>query len=149
MASCRARILAIDPKLDVAALWIFAPKAIEPVPLGEHDPAIGEQVEIWGYGPKRFRSFPAAVSLPEPEPADREPWLLAAQGVKQRQITIFGDSGGPMVRAGRLVGVHWGYTNTEGDPRKYVRAVGCDKLRDWLKPRLSAELFRRCTGNLN
>jgi hypothetical protein len=141
------RILAIDPKLDVAALWIYAPKKIAPVPLGQHNPAIGQRVEVWGFGPRRFRSFLAELTLPEPEPADREPWLLAAQGIEKKQITIFGDSGGPMVREGKLVGVHWGYTNSEGDSRKYVRAVGCDKLREWLKGRLSNDLFQRCTGD--
>jgi Trypsin-like peptidase domain len=144
-----ARILAIDQKVDIAALWIFAPKKIKPVPLGQHDPLIGEQVEIWGYGPKRFRSFMAEVALPLPQPLEERRWLLAAQGVQDKQVTIPGDSGGPMVRQGALVGVHWGYTNTEGDPRRYVRAVGCDKVRDWLQTQLSPDLWRRCTAMAN
>ena len=144
-----ARILAIDQEVDIAALWIFAPKRIKPVPLGRHDPVIGQQVEIWGYGPKRFRSFLAEVALPLPQPQDERRWLLAAQGVQDKQVTIPGDSGGPMVQQGALVGVHWGYTNTEGDARRYVRAVGCDKVRDWLQTQLSPDLWRRCTASTN
>ncbi len=52
-----ARLLAVDKDLDIAALWIFAPKRIHPLPIAETDPHLGENVEIWGYGPKRFRSF--------------------------------------------------------------------------------------------
>jgi len=144
-----ARILAIDQKVDIAALWIFAPKKIQPVPLGEHDPPVGEQVEIWGYGPKRFRSFVAEVSLPLPQQDDARRWLLAAQGVQDKQVTIPGDSGGPMIHQGALVGVHWGYTNTQGDSRRYVRAVGCDKVRDWLQTQLSPDLCRRCIALAN
>jgi hypothetical protein len=144
-----ARILAIDQDVDIAALWIFAPKKIKPVPLAQHDPPIGQQVEIWGYGPKRFRSFLAEVAIPLPEQEDERRWLLAAQGVKDRQVTIPGDSGGPMVQQGTLVGVHWGYTNTEGDTRRYVRAVGCDKVRDWLQAQLSPDLWRRCSAMAN
>jgi hypothetical protein len=144
-----ARILAIDQQVDIAALWIFAPKRIRPVPLAQHDPAVGEQVEIWGYGPKRFRSFLAEVAIPQPEQEDERRWLLAAQGVQDKQVTIPGDSGGPMIREGALVGVHWGYTNSEGDTRRYVRAVGCDKLRDWLGTQLSPDLWRRCTASEN
>jgi Trypsin len=141
-----ARILAMDQKVDIAALWIFAPKRIKPVPLAQHDPGIGEQVEIWGYGPKRFRSFLAEVAIPLPEEENERRWLLAAQGVQDKQVTIPGDSGGPMIHQGALVGVHWGYTNTEGDTRRYVRAVGCDKVRDWLQTQLSPGLWRRCTA---
>ncbi|HTU26745.1 MAG TPA: trypsin-like serine protease, partial [Pirellulales bacterium] len=68
---------------------------------------------------------------------------------KEKEVTIPGDSGGPMVRQGALVGVHWGYTSTQGDPRRYVRAVGCDKVRDWLKTQLSADLWARCTASPN
>jgi S1-C subfamily serine protease len=139
-----ARILAIDQSLDLAALWIFAPQRIAPVPLGQQDPLIGEQVEIWGFGPKRFRSFVAEVSVPLPQKADAQ--LLAAQGVVDKQVTIPGDSGGPMIHQGKLVGVHWGYTNTEGDSRRYVRAVGVNRVRDWLKTKLSADLARRIAG---
>ena len=104
-----ARILAIDQKVDIAALWIFAPKRIEPVPLAQHDPASVEQVEIWGYGPKRFRSFLAEVAIPLPQQEDERRWLLAAQGVQDKQVTIPGDSGGPMIRQGagrRPLGIH-------------------------------------------
>jgi hypothetical protein len=140
-------MLAVDQKVDVAALWIFAPKRIEPVPLGEHDPPTGEHVEIWGYGPRRFRSFTAEIRSAPPALSEDQPWLLAAQGTHGKQVTIFGDSGGPIVQNGKLVALHWGYANKTGDSERYVRAVGCDKLRDWLKANVAERLWRRAAAS--
>jgi hypothetical protein len=142
-----ARILAIDRKLDVAALWIYAPKGIRPVPIADRDPAVGEQVEIWGYGPKRFRSFVARVARPIPMAGDPPQALIGAQGVQDKQVTIPGDSGGPIISEGKLVAVHWGYRGAEEDPRRCVHALGCSRLKDWLSVELShfsPDLCRRC-----
>jgi hypothetical protein len=144
-----ARILAIDRRLDVAALWIFAPKGIKPVPIADHYPKLGDQVEIWGFGPKRFRSFLAVVSNPIPLAGDLPKALVAAQGVYEKQVTIPGDSGGPIVSHGKLVAVHWGYRGREDDPRRCVHALGCDRLRDWLKTQLSASVWKRCVAYTN
>ena len=142
--SSGARILAINRKLDVAALWIFAPKAIEPVPIGEHNPQLGQQVEIWGFGPKRFRSFLAEVAMPIPLKGDVPNSLVGARGVQDRQVTIPGDSGGPIISNGKLVAVHWGYRGAEEDPRRCVHALGCDTLRHWMKATLAPAVWRSC-----
>ncbi len=142
-----ARILAIDPKLDVAALWIHAPRGIDPVPIAEHNPALGELVEIWGYGPKRFRSFVATVAHPIPMEGDVPQSLIAAQGVQDKQVTIPGDSGGPVIWNGRIAAVHWGYRGGETDPRRCVHALGCDTLRSWLKQQVSPSIWRRCLAD--
>jgi hypothetical protein len=142
--SSGARILAIDPELDVAALWIYAPRGIRPVPIADHNPRLGDLVEIWGYGPKRFRSFLATVASPIPMDGDIPRALVAAQGVQDKQVTIPGDSGGPIVWNGRIVAVHWGYRGGEDDPRRCVHALGCDTLRDWLKDQVSPSVWRRC-----
>lgn len=140
-----ARILAIDRRLDVAALWIFAPKGIQPIPVADSQPPLGEQVEIWGFGPRKFRSFLAKIADPIPLAGDVPDTLVAAQGIQQgHQVTIPGDSGGAMIRAGRLVAVHWGYRGSEDDPRRCVHALGCDTLRNWLSGQLSESLSRRC-----
>ena len=139
-----ARILAIDRKLDIAALWIFAPKGIQPVPIGDSNPKLGQQVEIWGYGPKRFRSFLAEVSPPIPMRGDVPHSLVAAQGIADKQVTIPGDSGGPIVSQGRLVAVHWGYRGATEDPRRCVHALGCGTLRDWLKASVAPSVWRSC-----
>lgn len=144
-----ARILAIDRKLDIAALWIFAPKGIRPVPIAEHDPLLGQQVEIWGYGPKRFRSFLATVSNPIPMRGDTPRTLVAAQGVQDKQVTIPGDSGGPIISQGKIVAVHWGYRGAAEDPRRCVHALGCDRLRDWMKSELAPSIWKRCLAYAN
>ncbi|MBI3463663.1 MAG: trypsin-like peptidase domain-containing protein [Planctomycetes bacterium] len=141
------RLLAIDPKLDVAALLIFAPRGIEPVPLAKEKPSVGDEVEIWGYGPKRFRSFLAQVSMPIAVEGDEPKALVGAQGVQDKMVTIPGDSGGPMVQDGELVGVHWGYRGAETDPRRCIHAVGCDRIRDWLAKALSAPFRGRLLGS--
>ena len=144
-----ARILAIDHKLDVAALWIYAPKGIHALPIAERDPLIGQQIEIWGYGPKRFRSFEARVSRPIPMSGDPPRTLVAAQGIEDKQVTIPGDSGGPMVWDGKIVGVHWGYRGGEQDPRRCVHAIGCSRLKDWLRAQLDPTIFQRCLALSN
>lgn len=137
-----ARLLALDKDLDIAALWIYAPKDIRPLPLADHDPGLGEQVEIWGYGPKRFRSFLAKIARPIPMDGDIPNTLVAAQGVVDKQVTIPGDSGGPMVAGGHIVGVHWGYRGNEEDPRRCVHALGCGTLSEWLKSELDPTLVQ-------
>ena len=144
-----ARILGIDRKLDIAALWIFAPQGIRPVPIAEHVPRVGDQVEIWGFGPKRFRSFVARMAQPIPLAGDLPRTLVAAQGLHEKQVTIPGDSGGPMISQGKLVAVHWGYRGGEDDPRRCVHALACDKLRDWLRTQLSASVWKRCVAYTN
>jgi hypothetical protein len=133
-----ARILAIDRNLDIAALWIYAPKGIQPVPIADHDPDLGEQVEIWGYGPRRFRSFLARMASPIAGDPPRA--LVAAQGLLDKQVTIPGDSGGPIISHGKLVAVHWGYRGAAEDPRRCVHALGCSRLKDWLRSELSPRL---------
>jgi hypothetical protein len=142
-----ARILALDEKLDIAALWIYAPRGIEPVPIAPHDPKLGEEVEIWGYGPKRFRAFQAVVAQPIPRFDDIPNALIGAQGIQDRQVTIPGDSGGPIVCQGKLVAVHWGYRGDEDDPRRCVHALGCDTLRGWLKSSLTPTVWRRALAD--
>jgi hypothetical protein len=142
-----ARILAIDPQLDIAALWIYAPRGIEPVPIAAREPSLGEEVEIWGYGPKRFRSFLARIAEPIPLSGDVPKALVAAQGVQDKQVTIPGDSGGPMVSGGCLVAVHWGYRGDDDDPRRCVHALGCDTLRNWLKTSLTPTVWQRALAD--
>jgi len=142
--SSGARLLAVDKKLDLAALLIYAPQSIEPIPLTDTDPKLGEKVEIWGYGPKKFRSFLATVSKPIDTNGDQPHSLVGAQGVKNHMVTVPGDSGGPMVQEGKLVGVHWGYRGAANDPRRCVHAVGCHRIRSWLRNRVHSPICENC-----
>ncbi|MGD9724493.1 MAG: serine protease [Pirellulales bacterium] len=144
-----ARLLAVDTKLDVAALWIFAPDGIQPLPLADRDPILGQQVEIWGYGPKRFRSFLARVARPIPMDGDVPHTLVAAQGVEDRQVTIPGDSGGAMVVDGQIVAVHWGYRGSQDDPRRCVHALGCSTLKEWLRSELDPSIWQNAAFRQN
>jgi len=138
-----ARLVGVDHHLDVAVLWIFAPKNIKPIPVAESDPQLDDQVEIWGYGPKRFRAFVAKVTRPIPIAGDVPDSLIGAQGLEQK-VTIPGDSGGPMIQNGKLVGVHWGYRGAADDERRCVHAVGAHKLRSWLAARLGKSICEDC-----
>jgi S1-C subfamily serine protease len=141
-----ATLGAIDEKLDVAALWVYAPEGIEPLPLDKTNPELGEQVEIWGFGPERFRSFAATVSYPIEVVGEEPNVLIGAQGVENRMVTIPGDSGGSMVKSGKLVGVHWGYRGADNDPRRSVHAVGCGRIRSWLRANLTEPVANRFLG---
>ena len=141
-----ATLLAKDERLDVAALWIYAPRGIKPLPLGDADPQVGEQLEVWGYGPDRFRSFMATVSNPRLVEGEEPDSLIGAQGIQDRMVTIPGDSGGPMVRGDRLVGIHWGYRGIDGDPERAVQAVPSRRLRTWLQTRLDGSVRQRLLG---
>ncbi|HEX3656971.1 MAG TPA: serine protease [Pirellulales bacterium] len=143
-----ATLLALDKRLDVAALWIYAPRGIDPLPMANESPKLGEQLEIWGYGPERFRSFLAVRAKPIPFFADQPGSLLGAQGVENHQVTIPGDSGGAVVWHGRLVGMHWGYRGAEDDPRRCVHAVNARQLRSWLDSRLNASAPSAPLGTL-
>jgi hypothetical protein len=138
-----ARLIGVDHQLDVAALWIFAPKGIEPIPVASGNPKLDDQVEIWGFGPKRFRAFVAKVSKPIPVAGDVPDSLIGARGLEQK-VTIPGDSGGPMIQNGKLVGVHWGYRGAEDDDRRCVHAVGASKIRNWLALRLGRSVCDEC-----
>jgi S1-C subfamily serine protease len=141
-----ATLLAKDDELDVAALWIYAPRDIPPLPLGESDPKVGEQLEIWGYGPDRFRSFMATVASPRLKAGEAPDSLIGAQGIQNRMVTIPGDSGGPLVLDDQLVGVHWGYRGFDGDPERAVQAVPSRRLRSWLQARLDGSVRQRMLG---
>jgi hypothetical protein len=143
-----ARLLAIDPKLDVAALVIYAPRGIEPVPVATANPELGQKVEIWGYGPKKFRSFAALVSRPIVLTGDAPETLIGARGVDKGEVTIPGDSGGPMIQDGKLVGVHWGYRGAAADPRRCVHALGCRSIGGWLRSRLTRWSSRSAGSNV-
>ena len=107
---------------------------------------MGEQLEIWGYGPDRFRSFMATVAHPRLNVGEAPDSLIGGQGVLDRMVTIPGDSGGPLVRGDRLVGVHWGYRGFDGDPERAVQAVPSRKLRTWLQARLDGSVRQRMLG---
>jgi hypothetical protein len=49
-----------------------------------------------------------------------------------------------MVAEGRIVGVHWGYRGSQEDPRRCVHAVGCGRLKDWLRGELDPSIYERC-----
>ena len=141
-----ATLLARDVQLDVAALWIYAPHGIRPLPISKAEPTLGEQLEIWGYGPERFRSFLAVAARPLLDEGEDAHEFLSAQGVEDHMVTIPGDSGGPVVYSGQLVGVHWGYRGTLDDPRRAVHAAPSQLIRTWLTGRFDEKLHARLFG---
>ena len=98
-------VLWSNPNMDIALLYSDKGKARYGLPLGAYNAPYGEYIEMGGYaGPHRevrrgLRTFAA--------PRIRYEYSPMAIGAS----TVSGDSGGPMLHKGAIVGVNYGSTN--------------------------------------
>lgn len=125
----RARLIERNTKYDVALLLSYEIKGTRVVPLATKDAELGSWVELWGYGPSTFWSRNAIVV--DGYKTDGINWL-SARGPNGMMI-VSGDSGGPFVQDGKVVGIGWGTTGFRHDPKKSSAACRCSVIRKWIK----------------
>ena len=139
------RLLAVDKKLDVAAVLIFARAASIRFRLPT---IIRRWATRWKSG-AMVRAFPLVrgANLAADSAGRRPPQtLIGARGVNKGEVTIPGDSGGPVIREGRLVGVHWGYRSAATTGR-CVHALGCETINGWIRGKVSWWQSPRLAGS--
>ena len=128
-----ATVAATDPHADLAVIRVVAPDDAVVVPVaGEGGwPEQGARVELCGYGgsENRLRHWTAKV----------DGYALTMGTGKHQTLqvdtqTIGGDSGGPILYAGRVVGVIWGGPNCSPGGRVYpLRGTCCVRIREFLQ----------------
>ncbi len=99
-----ARVRKVDADWDLAALIIWRPQGLTPVPLAPYTPRLGEVLTIAGYGSGNYRAATGRCSQ-FVSPGVRFPPDMLEISVEARQ----GDSGGPILNErGELAGVLFG-----------------------------------------
>ncbi len=118
----RAKVLAIDPLWDLAALQIAAPSAA-PVAIAADPPRPGDLLRSCGYGPDgRYRSQQGEM-LGYVRPTSNQTYETLQLSGAARD----GDSGGPVFNLrGELAAVLWG---TDG---RTIGATYCGRVRKFL-----------------
>jgi len=98
-----ARVLRTDRDWDLAALMIWRP-AVDPIPLANEAPRLGEWLTIAGYGSGWYRTASGRVTQYVAPDTSREFEMVELSAAARN-----GDSGGPILnRQGQLAGVLFG-----------------------------------------
>ena len=119
-----ARVLRTDRNWDLAALAIWRPLDIAPVPISPYAPRYGDTLTIAGYGPGWYRAATGRCAE-YVSPSANFPAEMVEVTVSARQ----GDSGGPILNSrGEIAGVLFG----TGDGRTTGSYGG--RVRKFLEP---------------
>lgn len=104
------QVAGADRSADVSLLWVNPPNDAEVIPISRIDPKVGEHVEHCGYGGpgNNLRHFWATVRT-----------YATNQRMETNCYLLNGDSGGPVIYKGRIVGV-----NSAGTHLKHVGVGG-------------------------
>ncbi|HBO44785.1 MAG TPA: hypothetical protein DD670_12820, partial [Planctomycetaceae bacterium] len=118
-----ATVAGVDRDWDLAALVIWRPR-VQPIPLGNRRPEIGEPLWIAGYGKGDYRMVSGQCTQ-YLSPGRKLPFDMIELSAGARQ----GDSGGPILNqqgelAGVLFGAAWGKTS----------GSHCVRVRQFLDP---------------
>lgn len=98
-----AKVVATDPRWDLAALLIWAPE-IQPVVITDHPAKPGDTLTIAGYGSGRYQAS-SGICSQYVSPGINQPREM----VELRTVARQGDSGGPIFNQnGELAGVLFG-----------------------------------------
>ena len=98
-----AKVVATDPRWDLAALLIWAPE-IQPVVITDNPPKPGDTLTIAGYGSGRYHAS-SGICSQYVSPGKNQPREM----VELRAVARQGDSGGPIFNQnGELAGVLFG-----------------------------------------
>lgn len=102
----RGVLIGLDKSNDFAAICILSPKNITPFPTGKYE---GGPIYVGGWGNPReqLRFLPGAISAIRWQ--QRGLHSLGG-GATMRE----GDSGGPAINNGRLIGIAWGVDESDG-----------------------------------
>lgn len=116
-----AKVVKVDKKWDLAALKIESVK-IPPMKFGKH-PKLGDVVSVGGYGSGWFESNSGKI-VDFYKPDAKSPGDI----VNVEAMVRNGDSGGPIISNGKLVGVLFGcndgtYGTDVGQVRKFLEGV--------------------------
>ena len=106
-----AKVMKVDKDWDLAALAIWKPEGIEPIPMSPRAPRRGEALTIAGWGSGSYREATGRCTN-YVSPAGNFP----AEMIELSTAARNGDSGGPILNArgelaGVLFGSGWGTTN--------------------------------------
>jgi len=127
-----AKMIELDRPHDLAVLEIAAPN-VQPIPIGQSDPRIGEMLLSSGYG-EQGRYLVNRGALAEFVTANNVRGFFSIHGPARH-----GDSGGPVLNErGELVGVVQSTTPEKNDdgtmnPARMVTACSCTPIRDLLE----------------
>jgi S1-C subfamily serine protease len=116
-----AKVVKTDKRWDLAALKIESVK-ITPMKFGKH-PKVGDTVTVGGYGSGWFESNSGKV-VDFYKPDAKSPGDIVNVGAQVRN----GDSGGPIISNGKLVGVLFGcndgtYGTDVGQVKRFLGGV--------------------------
>ncbi len=119
-----AKVVATDPRWDLAALLIWAPE-IQPVVITDHPAKPGDTLTIAGYGSGRYQAS-SGICSQYVSPGINQPREM----VELRTVARQGDSGGPIFNqkkelAGVLFGAGWRTTagSYSGRVKKFLVPV--------------------------
>jgi hypothetical protein len=129
-----ASVIASHPQLDVSALYVRVPEAIPAVPLASQRAAIGDPVELCGYGGGRWAVTRSTVKgyfiHRYAQPTD----------IGIAHISIPGESGGPILcfedGEPRLAAVNWGgptATEYSTNLMRFSQGSDSEQIRAWLR----------------
>ena len=116
-----AKVVKVDKKWDLAALQI-EPVKISPMKFGKH-PKVGDIVSVGGYGSGWFESNSGKIK-DFYKPDAKSPGDIVNVGAQVRN----GDSGGPIISNGKMVGVLFGcsdgtYGTDVGQVKRFLEGV--------------------------
>lgn len=94
----KGRVVYRDPRNDLAVVWAEGCNAGATVPIAESLPGMGSKIELCGYGGPNPRQMIARLGKR----------IHAGYELSIDAACISGDSGGPMLVGGQLVGINWG-----------------------------------------
>jgi len=142
--SSPATLIGADATMDIAALVVAMPASdIRPIPLaGESEhPQAGEQVRFIGHGGGQWRHFVVGV-LGYDHKASESYNSQLRLGFRP----ISGDSGGPIIHNGKLVGIQWGGPALQSESIAYeshatYSGVIEHRLTQWRRQ------YPQCPGN--
>ena len=104
-----------DPYNDIGLIRVLIPDEILPIPVGTNVPQIGEKVFVAGYGTRKYRGWDGDFGGRA---------MLSGDGLIIFSWAIQGDSGGPIIHDGKIIGVICRGTavGMYGDTNRYVIA---------------------------